>query len=192
MELITLNVSSRNSGSTSDIKTLRKSGKIPAIYYGPTQEPMMLSVVAIDFRLVFGPGKRYILLDLVIDGKGGNPAIVYETQKDIMTREVQHIDFMKIEENKEINVTVPVKLEGVAVGVKTMGGSLYQERKTVRVRCKPSDIPTAYTVDISECPAPYTHYVEQLAPNNAKMVTAPRGVIFTISKGRGAKVGKGA
>ena len=77
MELTTLKATSRVLGANRENKRLRKAGQIPAVYYGKGTEALNISVSAIDVRKILAPGKRYTLLDLEIDGKAGNPAVIY-------------------------------------------------------------------------------------------------------------------
>ena len=129
MELTKLAATSRVLGKSHDCARLRKEGKIPAVYYGKGQESVNISVSAIDVRKVLAPGKRYTLLDLEIDGKAGNPAVIYNYQKDAITQAITHIDFIKISDDSKIKVRVPVKLTGLPVGVKTQGGVFSQESR---------------------------------------------------------------
>ena len=106
---------------------LRKAGQIPAVYYGKGIEAQNLAVSEIDLRKVLAPGKRYTLLDLEIDGKAGNPALVYNVQKDALTQKIVHVDFIKIADDEFVKVRIPVKLSGLPIGVKTQGGVFAQE-----------------------------------------------------------------
>ena len=150
MELTKLVATSRVLGKSRDCARLRKEGKIPAVYYGKGQESVNISVSAIDVRKVLAPGKRYTLLDLEIDGKAGNPAVIYSYQKDAITQAITHIDFIKIGEDSKIKVRVPVKLTGLPVGVKTQGGVFSQESRYLMLSAKPACIPTLLEMDISD------------------------------------------
>ena len=108
MELTTLKATSRVLGANRDNKRLRKAGQIPAVYYGKGTETVNISVSEIDIRKVLAPGKRYTLLDLEIDGKAGNPAVIYNYQKDAISQKFVHIDFLKIDEATPVKVRVPV------------------------------------------------------------------------------------
>ena len=141
MELTTLKATSRVLGANRENKRLRKAGQIPAVYYGKGTEAVNISVSAIDVRKVLAPGKRYTLLDLEIDGKAGNPAVIYNYQKDAITQAIDHIDFLKIDDNTMVKVRVPVKLSGLPVGVKTQGGVLAQETRYLMLAAKPACIP---------------------------------------------------
>lgn len=188
MELTKLVATSRVNGKSADSKRLRKAGNIPAVYYGKGQEAVNVSVSAADVRKVLAPGKRYTLLDLVIDGKEGNAAVVYNYQKDPLTQEIIHIDFLKIDETTKVKVRVPVKLNGLPVGVKAQGGTFAQQTRYVNLAAVPTKIPTVIEMDISSYPAPTTFYAKDLPlTEGVELACVPRVVIFNITAKRGAK-----
>ena len=186
MQLTILNAKARAAGSSRDCGRVRKTGNIPAIYYGKGSEAVSLSVSEKDLEAVLAPGKRYTLLDLAIDGKGGNPAIVYQYQKHNISQKIIHIDFLKIDENTPLTVRVPVRLSGIPVGVKNQGGSLSQENHYLKLSAKPADIPASIELDVSEMPNNTTYYAEKLDLGKAVLLSPKHTVIFTITKGREA------
>ncbi len=186
MQLTTLNAKARSAGSSRDSGRSRKTGNIPAIYYGKGRETVSISVSEKELEGVFAPGKRYTLLDLIIDGKGGNPAVIYQYQKHNISQKIIHIDFLKIDANTPIAVRVPVRLSGIPMGVKNQGGSLSQESHYLKLSAKPADIPASIELDISDMPNNTTYYAEKLDLGKAVLVSPKRTVIFTISKGREA------
>ena len=188
MELTTLKATSRVLGAGSrEMQRLRKTGMIPAVYYGKGNAPVSVAVSADDVRKVLVPGKRYALLDLEIDGKAGNPVVIYDYQKDAISQKITHIDFLKIEENSPVKVVVPVTLSGIPVGVKAEGGMLSQITRKLKLSVLPTKIPSVLTIDVSACHAGTTFYAENMDLGDAVLVSKPRTVIFTISKARGPK-----
>ena len=182
MELTTLKATSRVLGANRENKRLRKAGQIPAVYYGKGTEALNISVSAIDVRKILAPGKRYTLLDLEIDGKAGNPAIIYNYQKDAISQAIDHIDFLKIDEATPVKVCVPVKLSGLPVGVKTQGGVMAQETHYLMLSAKPTCIPTVLNLDISDFETNVTFYAKDFKlPEGVTLASVPRTVIFSIS-----------
>ncbi|SHK70269.1 50S ribosomal protein L25 [Fibrobacter sp. UWEL] len=193
MELTKLVATSRVLGKSRDNARLRKAGQIPASYYGKGQENVNISISAADLRKVLAPGKRYTLLDLVIDGKEGNAAVVYNYQKDPLTQEIIHVDFLKIDETTKVKVRVPVKLNGLPVGVKTQGGTFAQQNRYIQLAAAPANIPTVIEMDISSYPAPTTFYAKDLKlAEGVELACTPRVVIFNITAKRGAKASEEA
>ncbi|GBU25984.1 LSU ribosomal protein L25p [Fibrobacteria bacterium R8-3-H12] len=184
MQLTTLNAKTRTAGSSRDSGRSRRAGEIPAIYYGKGTQSVSISVSEKELEAVLAPGKRYTLLDLVINGKNGNPAIVHQYQKHNISQKIIHVDFLKIDENTPIAVRVPVHLSGIPIGVKNQGGNLSQESRYLKLLAKPSDIPASINLDISEMPNNITYYAEKLDLGKVSLLSPKRTVIFTISKGR--------
>lgn len=185
MEFTSLKATTRVLGAGRETKRMRKSGLIPAVYYGKGQEPIHLSVNAADVRKVLAPGKRYTLLDLEIDGKSGNSALIYVYQKDSISQAITHIDFLRIDKDTSVNVRIPIRLSGVPVGVKTEGGLLAQENYYIKFLSPVSKIPPFIEVDISESAAGTIFYAENLkVEEGVSLVSKKRTVIYAISKSR--------
>lgn len=189
MQLTTLKATSRVAGSSRATGRLRKEGQVPAVYYGKGQESVSISVNAQDVAKVLAPGKRYTLLDLEIDGKAGNPAVIYAYQKDSITMKIEHIDFLKIDENTPITVRVPVVLNGLPVGVKNEGGLFSQISRFIKLKAVPGKIPANVSIDISAFHAGTTFYASSLKLDGVELASPARTVIFTIStKAKAAKI----
>ncbi len=189
MQLTTLKATSRVAGSSRATVRLRKAGQIPAVYYGKGQEAVSISVNAQDVAKILAPGKRYTLLDLEIDGKAGNPAVVYSYQKDSISMRIEHIDFLKIDEATPVTVRVPVVLEGLPIGVKNEGGLFSQITRFVKLNAVPEKIPANVKLDISGFHAGVTFYAKDLKLEGVELASPARTVIFTIStKARAAKI----
>jgi large subunit ribosomal protein L25 len=59
-----------------------------------------------------------------------------------------HVDFLAVDLNAEVRVSVPLVLTGKPVGV-TNGGNLHQSMHLVPIAAKPAQIPTKLEVDVS-------------------------------------------
>lgn len=185
MQLTTLKTQSRKLTDSRANVRIRKQGLVPAVYYGEGQAPVHVAVDADTLRLVFAPGKRYTLLDLEIDGKAGNPALIYDYQKDALTQKITHIDFLRIHDESRVKVRVAVRLVGLPIGVKTEGGLLQQEKRYIFLNCKPKQIPSELVVNVDDYHAGFTFYAKDLVVGDATLASQPKTAIFTISKGRG-------
>lgn len=185
MQLTILKAQSRKlTDSRANVRS-RKLGLVPAVYYGQGQVPVHVSIDSVALRNVFAPGKRYTLLDLEIDGKSGNPALIYDYQKEAISQKITHVDFLRITDDSPVKVRVAVRLAGLPVGVKTEGGLLQQEKRYIYLNCKPSEIPAELVVNVDDYHAGVTFYAKDLQLGKATLASQPRTAIFTISKGRG-------
>ena len=57
-----------------------------------------------------------------------------------------HVDFMKVDVNKEVEAQVPVIIQGTSPAVRNLGGTLLQPLQAVTVRALPMEIPAQLTL----------------------------------------------
>ncbi len=133
-----------------DARRMRREDHIPAIVYGQGMDPIAVSVVRRDLRLALsGPAGVNTVLDLTVDGTV-YPAIVKELQRHPVRRTVSHVDFLQVNLNEEIVISVPVRLEGEAKAVIAEGGLVDPAVDTIDVRTTPRNIPDEIVIDISD------------------------------------------
>lgn len=132
----------------SELKELRKTGKVPAVVYGFETENTSLSVDENEFIKVIREVGRNGVIDLEI-ADGVTQVMVNEYQFDALKNQITHIDFIAINMQTEVTVEVQIELTGEAPGQKE-GGVLEQPLFEVSVTAKPADIPETIEVDISD------------------------------------------
>ncbi|HEX2675070.1 MAG TPA: 50S ribosomal protein L25 [Polyangiales bacterium] len=129
-------------------RQLRLRGLMPAVYYGPGREPQGLAVspkeLAVALSTELG---RNALVSLKING-AEELAMVQDLQVHPVTRKPLHVDFYKIDPEKEIERGVPFIAEGKAKGV-VEGGELVVIYRLLPLRAKPAAFPAKITVDVS-------------------------------------------
>jgi len=74
--------------------------------------------------------------------------MVRDAQINPISRRLVHVDFLAVDLNSEVHVTVPLVLIGKAIGT-TNGGNLHQSMHFIPVAAKPAVIPTKLEVDVS-------------------------------------------
>jgi large subunit ribosomal protein L25 len=129
---------------------LRAEGKIPGVVYGLGSDP---KTVTVDWRslrqcLTTDAGLN-ALINLDIDGEE-HLSIVKELQRNPVKRTVTHVDFILIDRDADIEVEVPVVLEGEATLVERENGTVTQALFSLTIIAKPGSIPDQVTADISE------------------------------------------
>jgi len=132
-------------------RRVRAAGKIPAVLYGAGHEPVAVEVdpKAIS-RILFSESGHNTIFDLTL-GEQANAAkaMIVDWQREPINDKLIHIDLKRIALDKVLRVSVPIKLVGVAAGVKTQGGILDQVLREVEIECLPADIPSHIDVDIT-------------------------------------------
>ncbi len=150
MEQINLNARKRVKGTRGQANRLRRSGIVPAIYYGAGLESLPLEVDAKELKAIYRRHEDKHILNLQIpDAQGDAKAIIRDVQKDVLTGDIIHIDFQHISMDTKIAVEVPVEFTGESVGVKTNGGFMQIVMRTLKIECLPGDIPEKISVDVS-------------------------------------------
>jgi len=139
----------RRAGS-SDARRLRAEGKIPAVVYGRGMDPIAVSVDRRELRQALSGGAGMnTILDLTVDGTV-YPSLIKDIQRHPVKRSVQHVDFIQVNLNEEIVVSIPIHLEGEAKDVSANGGLVDLAMQELQVRTTPRNIPDGVTIDVSE------------------------------------------
>ncbi len=161
----------------------RAAGRTPGVVYGPEFAPRMVTFREQDLvRALNTPAQRNVFLRL----KSGDPdlegirVIVKDLQVDPVKRRFIHADFYKLDPSRTIYATLPVHVEGTAIGVK-LGGILQIVRREVRVACKPDDLPDAIVVDVTELkPGESVHVGDLKPPEGVRILTSPELAVCVV------------
>lgn len=147
---IKLQVQQRSEKGKGAARTLRRQGFTPAVIYGHGEEtrPCKVDTKELD-RLLSTVPYESTVIDLKLDDGNTPSVLIREVQLHPYRREILHVDFLAVRKGEKVKLDVPVRLVGLAVGVKE-GGILEHLRHEVEIRCVPSMIPEALEFDISE------------------------------------------
>ena len=152
MEFAKVNVDVRAAAKKGGARKVRSAGQVPGVLYGRKREP--IAVTFNEKELVTSLDKekrRNTVLKLTLRDAGKSEevtAMVRDAQINPLSRRLVHVDFLAVDLNAEVRVTVPLLLIGKAVGV-TNGGNLHQSMHMVPIAAKPAAIPTKLEVDVS-------------------------------------------
>lgn len=131
-------------------RRVRAAGKIPAVLYGPGHEPVAVEVEPKQIsRILFSDTGHNTIFDIEVSGQPTAKAMIVDWQREPIKDQLIHIDLKRIALDKVLRVSVPIKLMGVPVGVKTEGGILDQVLREVEIECLPVDIPSHIDVDVT-------------------------------------------
>ena len=146
---LTLNFSLRDKTGTSASRQIRSQGRIPAVLYSKDAN-RILSVDDKEMRMLLRKAAGTSSLMRLI-GEGGEDELVLikELQEDKIHDKILHIDFVEVKRGEDLQTTVPLNLIGEAEGVKTHGGILEVVANDIEIRCRPSKLPSAIDLDIS-------------------------------------------
>jgi large subunit ribosomal protein L25 len=162
-------------------------GRVPAVNYGVGSEPTLLSVLPIDVVRILesGNGKNTVL-NIEIDGKDVGLALIRDYQIDPVRRTLVHIDFLALQENRDVVIDIPIEITGEAP-FETLGGRRRQVGLTVRVSCLPSAIPEVVTYDVSDIEKPEVVYANNLElPEGSSPAYRYNFPVLVLAMGRGS------
>jgi large subunit ribosomal protein L25 len=130
-------------------RRVRAAGKIPAVVYGAGQDSVAVTVdPRIITRILHSDSGHNTIFDLDVSGALVK-AMVVDWQHDPVKGALLHIDLKRIAMDKAMQVSVPIQLIGVPVGVKAQGGILEHVLREVEIECLPVNIPGHLDVDVS-------------------------------------------
>ena len=125
-------------------KADRAAGRIPCVVYGRDGAEHFTTTQRDVRKLVFSP--QFQLVELA--GAGGAKAILKDVQYHPTTDEIEHIDFLRIEEGHPVKASIPLRTKGVSTGVKG-GGRLVQTVREIKVKTTPDKLVDELFVDIT-------------------------------------------
>lgn len=176
-----LTTEARVGGSKGEIKSLRASGKIPAVVYGKSVSPESVSISADDFRRFLVEGNRNRLVELAMPNGSKVNAFIKEINRDKIRRDVTHIDFQVVAAGDTIVYRLPVTCVGVPVGVKIGGGNLNIIKKDIKVRVAPEFLRDHVELDVSALEKGAAALVAEVKVENAVVLTPGRQAVATVS-----------
>jgi large subunit ribosomal protein L25 len=193
MSEVTLIAESGRTIGTRPSRRLRAEGRVPGIVYGAGKPAETITFARADLRHALNTDAgRNALIRLEFDGQSFL-TLVREIQRHPVRRDVTHVDFLKVDETKPVELDIPIALVGEPKQVTVMGGMTEQRLNSVRVRVRPDQIPNAIEVDISEMRLDRSILVKDLQmPEGAVSLSKPQQAVVTAELTRAAVTSKGA
>lgn len=129
------------------VKVLRRQGYLPAVLYGVGIESIPIKLDLKEASKVISAAGRSTLVMLKI-GKKQHQVLVRETQRQVIRRGLEHVDFLKVAMDVAIRAEVPIEFVGEAPAVRDLGGVLVTELVEIEIESLPTDLPDRITVDL--------------------------------------------
>lgn len=189
-------------------KALRAEGKIPVVlnggeivelpYKGALKDGQKLveiengrGIITTDLtvtneavrKLIYTP--EIFAIELDINGEK-KTAVLREVQFHPVKDTILHIDLLEVKKGKPVVMSVPVKLEGHAEGVKA-GGKLTLSMKRIKVRASYTEIPERLVINVDNLGLGKTLQVGDLHFEGLEMVTPKEAVVCAVQLTRAAR-----
>ena len=180
MKTLAINVKERQNVGKTNTRALRNQGNVPCVLYGGEKQVTFYAHEN-DFRkLVYTPDT--FLVELNIDG-----AIIKAIMQDIqfhpVTDKILHIDFLEVFENKAITVSIPVNLNGTAIGVKN-GGNLMFRRSKIITKGLIANLPNSIELNIEHLNIGMFTYIKDITIEGCDLVAPGNSVVVGVKTAR--------
>jgi len=167
------------------LKRMRKEGRLPAIVFGTNMDNAMIHISSNEFQSWTRSGGAGIV-ELDITGSGKVPVLLEGVQRDALTREFVHVDFLRVQKNEILKTKVAIDYIGTAKGTK-LGGIVLTQSTTVEIEALPANLPSSIAVDISELEVGESLRVSDIAlPTGVTLITPENEIIISVTTPRGA------
>ena len=164
-------------------KQLRKENNVPCVIYGGTENPVHFYAHENEFRkIVYTP--NVYLIDVVV-GKNTYKAIMGDIQFHPVTDSILHIDFLRIFDNQNVKINIPINILGNSIGVRN-GGRLSLNMRRLYVEGLAENLPETIDIDITNLRIGHSIRVSDMSTENLIFLNNNADVIVAVKTARAA------
>ena len=149
MQQTRLDAQIRDTSGKGAARSLRRTGKVPAVLYGRDEEVLSLQIDGYAFQSLLRSHGANALINLDVTGNGEETVIIKDLQHHPVNRNILHADFQRVSLDEKITTLVNIEIVGSAVGVRD-GGILTLVRRQLNVNCLPLDMPGSIQVNVND------------------------------------------
>ncbi len=166
-----LNAQTRETSGRSASRCLRRQEQLPGVIYGAKKPAQSLTFSHDELLHALEHEAFYSsILEIKIDGQS-QKAVIKDLQRHAYKPKLVHIDFLRVDENTEITMNVPLHYVGTCAAVEDEGGVINHLMNEVEITCLPKNLPEYIEVDISGLKLDETMHLSQLkVPEGVKIV----------------------
>lgn len=149
MEALTLTATSRDVFGKKT-RFLRRQGMTPTHLFGHNLKSLPLQCHTAELKNILAQAGTTTLLNLKIDSeKRPRKVLIREIQKDVLGRQLLHVDFYQVKLTEKIKADVPIVLTGEAPALKLKGRFLMQTLDSLSIECLPDKLLPEIRIDLS-------------------------------------------
>ena len=184
---LSLAIERREGRGTPKSHALRRTGKVPGVVYGHgSSDTIAIERKALDDLL--HRGGRTGLVELRLDGKKFDMALLREVQIDPVSRKPIHVDLQRVSANETVHAKLPIATVGTPDGVRNFAGVMDVIVHELEVEGPANRIPEHLEVDVTALGV-HEHVTAADVPLPAgfKLLTPPETVVVSIEPSRTAR-----
>jgi len=171
------------------LKTVRSNGMVPAVVYGARVENTLISVPSILFTKILKVAgeSSTIVLEIAGDKETDKPTkvdvLIHDLQVDPLKGFPVHVDFLAIDMNKAIEVSIPLEFVGLAKAEKDGLGALVKALHEIEIEALPKDLPHSITVDVTGLATleDQIHAKDLILPKGVTLITDGDEVVALVT-----------
>ncbi len=130
------------------VKALRREGLLPAIVYGSGIDPVAITLNTKDVLKTLSVIGANTLVTIKI-GKKEHLVLVRDIQREVIKRDLLHMDFQAVSLDESITSSVPIVVVGEAPAVSEFEALLITMMDVIQVEAKAKDLPDTIRVDVT-------------------------------------------
>ena len=190
MKEINVTGQKRNDLGKKASKLLRKEGLIPCNIYGEKKDENG-KPVAVSFACPMSELRKVVytthiyVINLIIDGES-HTAVMKELQFHPVTDALLHADFYEVNDQKPITIGIPVKLNGLAQGVRD-GGRINLSIRKINVTAPYQIIPEHLDIDVTNLQLGKSIKVGELNFEGLTLSTPAEVVVCSVKATRASR-----
>ena len=182
MKSLAISVNVRENVGKANSKSLRNQGNVPCVLYGGEKQVCFYAHEN-DFRnLVYTPD--VYVVELSIDGSI-KKCIMQDIQFHPVSERILHIDFLEVFDDKPITLSIPVILEGLAIGVRNGGNLMFRRRKII-TRGLLNAMPDNIKINIEHLKIGDFVYIKDLEIEGCEFLAPDNSVVVGVKTARTA------
>ncbi|VFR19187.1 LSU ribosomal protein L25p [plant metagenome] len=145
------NASTRSLQGSSASRRLRHAGRVPAVVYGGTEQPLSIDIDHNDIYHALRKEEFHSsVLDMDVDGKV-QQVLLRDVQWHAYKKQVMHLDFQRVDAKQALHTKVPLHFVNAEVSPAVkLGSAIVSHIATeLEISCLPANLPQFIEVDLS-------------------------------------------
>ena len=184
METVAITGTKRAGIGKKSSKADRKTGVIPCVIYGGKENIHFTGTMSEIKKLIYTPAFKVAEINV---GGSTHKCILKDVQWHPVTDSVRHIDFLELVNGKPFKAELPVRLDGVAPGIRE-GGKLVYKLRRVKVKTTPEALVDELVLDISSMNLGDSVRVRDIAPiDGMELMSSPALPVASVITPRALK-----
>ncbi|MGB0929285.1 MAG: 50S ribosomal protein L25 [Chitinophagales bacterium] len=176
MKAIAIEGTIRNSSGKKAAKQIRREGLVPCVIYGGEKNVHFSVPLSAIRPLINTPD--FNTVSITVEGNTYK-TIIKSFQDHPVTDAITHVDFQELIDGRPIYTKIPVRLKGLALGVKN-GGKLMLKMRTLKVKALPENLVSEINVDVTQLEVGKSVRVQSVNIEGIEVQNSPASPIASV------------